>query len=316
MDRLRPALCAVVFAPIPMLCFQCAYADDTSAGVMLPGLRSEPAGSVAVSAASLRLQAGRIEATLEVTVRRGQASSVVIRTPRFGWLGEAEPYPDRQFPELQILVGGAPARTESTFAAFAGSADVTAAIRAAGFDPFAIADTPPFVTPGAGDAPAVGTLERLGAVEQSDGNYIAKWTAQRKVKVALSPSSHTLTLKYMARPGFALLRFDQMSSSAYLAKYCLSAHDLVRALGPAAATRMFVVSDYAIPLSIDDRSPPSLSVAVYGPGKEEAQEYLIAFCGADGKAVIGQAADIKALARPDAKGVIRIWSCMPPPSRR
>jgi hypothetical protein len=236
--------------------------------------------------------------------------------PRFGWLGESEPYPDRQFPELQILDGGAPARTESNFAAFVGSADVTEAIHAAGVEPFAIADTPPFVTPGVGGAPALETLERLGAVENSGGDYIAKWTAQRKVKVALNPGSDTLTLTYKARPGYALLRFDQISRPAYLAKYCLSTHDLVSVFGHAVATRMFVVSDYAIPLSIDDRPPPSLSVTVDAPGKEGVQRSLIAFCGADGKAVIGRATSIRALARTDAKGIIRIWSSLPLPGIR
>jgi hypothetical protein len=71
---------------------------------------------------------------------------------------------------------------------------------------------------------------------------------------------------------------------------------------------MFVVSDYAISLSVDDRPPPSLSVAVEPPGIDEARRSMIAFCGADGKAVIGQATSIKALARADAKGLIHILS--------
>jgi|SRR5579872_5736812 len=286
----------------------CAYGADNSAGVTLPGLRSDPAGSVTVSAASLVSQAGNIELTLTVTVQRNQGGSVTIQMPRFGWLGEAEPYPDRQFPELQILADARPAKTESSFEAYVGSADVTEAILRAAVDPFSIAETPPFVTPRAGGAQAIEALERLGAVEKSDGEYLAKWTVQRRVEVALDAGSHTLTLSYKGRPGFSLLRFDQISKPAYLAKYCLSAANLTSVFGRVVATRMFVVSDYAVPSSVDDRPPRSLSVALAASRKEAAQRTLIAFCGADGKAVIGQIPGVTASARTDAKGTIHILS--------
>ena len=276
---------------------------------MLPGLRSDPAGSITVSAASLVLRSGHVEAKLTVNVRRGQGSSVTIQMPRFGWLGEAEPYPSRQFPELQILAGGAPAAMESSFAAFVGSAVVTEALRKAGVDPFVIVETPPFVTAKAGGAAALETLERLGAVQKDGGDYLAKWTAERKVKVALKPGTDTLTLTYRPRPGYALLRFDQITRPAYLAKFCLSAHDLESQLGHSSATRLFVVSDYAIPLSIDDGPPPSLSVAVDAPDKGASPPSMVAFCGADGKAAIGKATStIKAAARTDAKGIMRVLS--------
>ena len=154
-------------------------------------------------------------------------------------------------------------------------------------------------------------LERLGAVEKAGGDYLAKWTAQRTVKVALSPGPGTLTLAYKARPGYALLRFDQITNPVYLAKYCLSSSDLVRVFGHPAAAGMFVVSDYAIPVSIDDRRPSSVAVALEPPGKDEPRS-MIAFCGADGKAVIGQATPVKANARTDAKGRIGLLSIRTP----
>lgn len=306
MGRLLPALYAVSFLLIPTLCLPCVYADDASSGVMLPGLRSDPVGSVTVATASLVLRSGHIEATLTVTVQPGQRGSVTVQMPRFGWLGESEPYPDRQFSELQILDGGTPATMESSFAAFVGSVDVTEAIRKAEVDPFAIADTPPFIAPKAGRAPSFEALERLGAVEKSGGDYLAKWTVQRKVRVELNPGSHALTFTYKARPGYALIRYDLLTRPTYLAKYCLSPHDLATVFGQTAATQMFAVSNYAIPLSIDGRPPSALSVAVETPGKEGAPPSLIAFCGADGKAVVGQPTNVRAAARTDAKGIIHI----------
>jgi hypothetical protein len=275
---------------------------------MLPGLGSEPAGSVTVSQASLVLRSGQVEVTLTVSVPRGLGGSVSIQMPRFGWLGDGETYPDRQFPELQIVAGGVPATMESSFAAFVGSADVSEALRSAGIDPFAIAQTPPFVTAKTGGAPALVALERLGAVEKYEGEYLAKWTAQRKVKLALKPGPDTLKLTYKPRPGYGLLRFDQITRPAYLAKYCLSAPALESIFGHSAANRMFVVLEYAIPSSIDDKPPLSLSIAADALGKEEMKRSVVAFCGTDGKAVIGQATNVKTSARTDAKGIVRILS--------
>ena len=304
--KLNIALCAVASLLLLTLCARWAYADDTSAGVMLPGLRSDPPLSVRVSSASLVVKGSKIELTLDVIVKRSHGGSITVQMPRFGWLGESEPYPDRQFPELQILVDGAPAAMESSFAAFAGSTDVTQAIRAAGVDPFAIAETPPFVTPGAGGAAALEPLKRLGAIEQSGSDYLAKWRAQRKVKVALSGGSHTLTITYKIRPAYSLLRFDQLNKPAYLARYCISAQDLAGVFGSAAAAEMFVASSAAIATAIDEAMPSSLSVAVDTPEKEDSAWTLIAFCGIDGKAVIGKAKKGPASARTDAKGNLRI----------
>jgi len=308
MGRLIPAFLTVASLVFPMLDPAIVYADDTSTGVMLPELRSKPAGSVTVKAASLVLRGDNIEMTLTVAVQQNQPGSVTIKMPRFGWLGDAEPYPDRQFPELQLLDGSAPAKMESTFAAFVGSIDVTEAIRAAGVDPCVIADTPPFVSPKTDDAKALENLERLGAVEKSAEGYLAKWTAQRKVRVVLNPTSDTLTLRYKARPGYALRPYGQISSPAYLAQYCLSAHDLLTVFGHQVVTGWFVASDYAVPASVDDRALPSLSVDVDVPTKKEAQQSLIAFCGVDGRSVITKGATIKALARTDTKGIVRIIS--------
>ena len=205
-----------------------AGAEDSSTGVMLPGLRSSPAGSVMASSSRLVLKNGQVELSLSVTAR-GPSAYLLIQMPRFGWLGEAETYPERQFPELKILVDGAAVAIEDTFNTFVGSTDITDQIRKAGLDPFAITDTPPFV--GSKGGASLEALARLGAVENYQGRYLAKWTAARKVKVQLRAGSHSLTLTYKSRPALDLLRFDQISKPAFLAKYCLTTSDLTGALG-------------------------------------------------------------------------------------
>ena len=298
------AAAALLFATLHPFC---AYADDTSEGAMLPGLRSDPPRSVTVSSVSLIVRDGRVEAKLAVDVPPA-GSWVTIQMPRFGWLGESEPYPDRHFPELKILNGKEPTIVESSFVAFMGSTDVTKAVLAAGVDPFAIANTPPFVTPGPGSTDAFEMLQRLGAVELSGAEYIARWTAQRAVKVRLTPGSTTLALVYRARPAYSLRRFDQISRPAFLESSCLSVEAFVSALGPAPAGRLFAIREYAISVSIDDKPPHSLSIAVDAPEKKDAQRSLLAFCGADKKAVTGREAIAKVAARTDAKGVAHIFS--------
>jgi hypothetical protein len=290
-------------------------ADDESAGVVLPGLRSDPAGSVKVSAASVVSRQNQIEVSLTVAVRRGAAASVTIQLPRFGWPGQAEPYPDRHFPELTIRVDGAPAAVQSSFEAFVGSANVTEAVRSAGVDPFAIADTPPFVASTSGNRAALEALERLGAVEPSDGRYLAKWKAARKLRVPLDPGPHTVTLRYQGRPGYALRRFDQISKPAFLATYCMAASDLNSVGVHFGATQFVVVSEQAIPVSIDGRVPQSLSATADVSGNEAGSRAVVAFCGADGKAAIGQATVARSSARTDAQGVFRVLSLGTPGTR-
>jgi hypothetical protein len=295
-----------------LACLACASGDDTSAGVMLPALHSASAGSINAFRASLQFEARQVSITFDMSVPAGPGASLTIRMPRFGWLGEAEPYPARHFPELQILINGSPAKMESTFGAFMGTVDITAAIRRAEVDPFAISDTPPFVTAPEGRAADFQSLMRLGAVEKSDDYYLAKWTAQRVVKVALASGPTSLTLMYEPRPSYALISRQRVTSRAYLARYCLSTRDVMNTLGPAARAPMFAVSEASIPVSIDGKPPAEVTVDVRTDPKQAGS--LIAFCGAAGKAVVGQVAN--ATARVDRNGVVRIVSLRPVETKR
>jgi hypothetical protein len=281
---------------------RCAEADDTSSGVMLPGLRSEPPGSVKVSSASVDLQQGTVRIVWKADAPRQGGGKLVIEMPRFGWLGESEPYPDRQFPELKILVDGSPARMESSFAAFIGPTNVTEEIRKAGVDAFAIADTPPFITPN-GNPEAIQSLVRLGATEKADDAYIAKWIAQRTVRVALSGGMHAVTLTYKPRPAYGLRRSSQITSPAYLKPYCLTSDALAAALGKPPASRIFTAFQYAIPVSVDDAGTQSVSISIDHIGGGAA---VVAFCGPDGKAIARREPIVQATAHSDSKGVVRV----------
>jgi hypothetical protein len=283
-----------------------AHGDDASAGVVLPGLHSYPTGSVKGSTASLVLKGDHISLTLAVATEGSQGGSVVIDMPRFGWLGEAEPYPDRQFPELQFLVNGVAKKPNEDFKAFAGNADITAELKKAGYDPFVIADTPPFVRSPKSETQVLANLESMGAVEKYGEDYIAKWTAQREVRLDLKSDSTKLVISYKARPSYALSRFSEISGSTNLTKYCISDHELKKMLGYPTANKTFTISSYSIPVSIDQK-PSLLSVEVEISTKGEGQSDLILFCGSDGRAVRSTASS-KGFARTDPKGTVRILS--------
>jgi hypothetical protein len=272
---------------------------------MLPGLRSQPAGSVIVSAASLLVRSGQVDLTLTVNVQPRQDASIGVQMPRFGWLGEAEAYPDRQFPELKILVDDVAAPMESSVAAFVGSVDVTPQVSAAGVDPFAVANTPPFVNSSAARPATLDALERLGAIEKYQRGYLAKWTVSRSVKARLTAGVHTVSVRYKSRPSFGLLRGAQISRPTYLTKYCLTANDLTRVLGKVDGTTTFAVTEEDVVVSVDGRRPGRVSVTVDPPTDRSA---LKAFCGVDGRSVLAHAADVQSSARPDPMGTVRILS--------
>jgi hypothetical protein len=271
---------------------------------MLPGLQADPAGSVHATGASIALTGGRIVATYTLARTGDVPGHLAIHGPRFGWLGEAEPYPDRQFPELIASLDGAKLPPSQNFAAFAGTLEVGETVRAAGLDPFAIAATPPFVDrlPGAHQA-AFGRLLAEHAVEMSDGQALARWTAQRIWRFDLSAQpSAVLSLTYRARPGFALLAKSDIARAIPLGRYCITGPALARRLG-GAPDRLLVVKTYAFAVGVDGETPPRVALQV-GDGQA-------VFCAADGSAAFGEPGGRPRPARAQ-NGVLRVLEISPP----
>lgn len=273
---------------------------------MLPGMQSSPSGSIRVMAARVVLRADTIAVSVTTDVTPGDLGRIVIHGPRFGWLGEAEPYPERQFPELQAAVDGTPVAVTSHFSAFVGSTDISALLRDARLDPFVIAQTPPFVSVVAGHEIAFNQLAALGGIQKSDDGNLAQWEAARDIEVTLGGGGqHLLALTYTARPAYALIPFRQLATKLPLASYCLSTAMLAQVLGRSAADRSFEVRQYAVPVGVDNKPVAKVRVSVTASGKPKARPALIAFCGSDGRAVMGRTSDVSA-ARTDSRGVIHI----------
>ena len=258
-----------------------AQADDSSHGVMLPGLVAVPPGSARVAEATVDLQDGQVHEALTLDQIGHADAAAVINGPLFGWRGEADPYPDRQFPELQATLGGVEASPGNGFAAFAGLQDITALVVSAGLDPFTIADTPPIVDRPHGAArSAFEMLQQLGAIRPSDGQFLARWTARRIFRFNLGDRAQTvLTLAYHARPGFDLMVIGDLPHAVRLADYCLTEANLAERLATPRADQLFVVKTFAIPVGIDGKPPERVMAHVENPDA--------LFCGNDGAAVAG-----------------------------
>jgi hypothetical protein len=300
--------CRTLFLGLVLASAAAAHANDSSRGVPLPGLQAEPADSLDASAATFDLQDGKIN--LSITLRRSGATAVnpavVIRGPRFGWLGEAEPYPDRQFPELKAAFDGEALPPAMDFAVFAGEQDVTAAIRDAGLDPFAITDTPPFVDlPQGRGRTAFDHLLAAHAVQRSDGQFLAKWTAQRLFRFDTAGRTRTvLSLSFRARPGFSLVTLRDLTRAVRLESYCVTAESLSGQLGRSAADRRFVVKTYEIVLGVDGKPPERAMARASGQGTF--------FCKPDGTAAFGGPHAASSPARVDSRGVLQVLELSAP----
>ena len=173
----------------------------------------------------------RSSGIVEVTERftaGSEGASLNLTAPRFAWTGDGEPYPDRQFPELQITIGGTPAALEDVAHAFASGREITDLLSKAAVDPYAVAESPPIVRPASDHLQA---LVAAKAVMKDGGEYLGKWSVERHVSVKLAGSSQ-VKLTYKARPAFELLTRKQLVASpvGVLRRYCLSQRELNEAL--------------------------------------------------------------------------------------
>ncbi len=290
---------AALFAGLA--CHLHTRAADGSAGVPLPGLVSEPKGSVRATSADLDLAGDSVVLRLKLRAS-GPGSGLSLRGPLFTWLGEAETYPDRHFPELQAQLKGEALPPSRAFTAMAGPHDVTADVTALDLDPFVIATTPPLLDPApAADSPPFKRLLAHRAVQVTEGQPWARWQARRLWHFKLQPSRDgdllDFQLSFTARPGLALVPANALARALPLGHYCVSAaqvRDRLAALGQ--ATESLVARSYAIAVGVDGRAPESVTAKISDP--------RTIFCGADGQPAFGGPAPT--VVRVDRSGFLRI----------
>lgn len=289
----RPGLTAAL-----LLLAMPARADDGSAGAVPGRFRAEPARRAMLTSTRIKLDGEQVRVALGVAVRANTA--IRLDLPRFAWLGEAESYPDRQFPELKVDVDGRPVSTAEDFVATVKGRDITSALRAAGVDPFAIAATPPFIEATPGKQTAFDALVASGAVTKAPEGFLAGWGASRIVRVAPGAGAHVLTYRYTARPALGL---DTLASAnVRWADYGMSPGTATRVAARHGLRGSVVVKRYTVPAVLDGIPPRAVTLRV---SREVGAMTIV--CGAGGTALIDPAGEVAVKAGSDgAVHVLRI----------
>lgn len=269
LDRLVPSpLAFAASIAVGGLLAAPALADDANAGAPLPPLHAQPARSVQVDATAVRIDGRQVTVDMQArTIRPATSATITWRSVLVGWIGESEPYPDRQFPELQIDVDGAPALATQQTDVFVGKTDVSPLVAAARLDPWTITQTPPLLAKpadGAAEAEtqARGELVQRGAITASPDGDLAAWSAQRRVEVLMAPAPvHPIHLAYTARPGYVLLTMAQLASPASVARWCLSPAAIKLLRSQPGSSDGVAVEEFAIPVGIDEMRPKHVTLA-------------------------------------------------------
>jgi hypothetical protein len=271
-------------------------AGEARVGVPLPGLVSDDAEPVLCDSARVNIAAGRVSIALSVRAT-GDAPALLLDGPLFGWSGASDPYPDRQFPELEIRLDGAVTTPENSFLAFAGKTNVTNMLRSAAVDPWAITRTPPAIESLPANAQVVKGLKSFGAIESSDDSTLAKWTAQRRVRIPLkNAAGQNVELNYRARPSESMLTAEQLDTTSREKTYCISPASSSRLPHSRSAGSLFVVTEYDVATGIDGK-PPALVTFSWSHAAVDPVDYVF-FCGPHGKPVArkgsvrGEAAEV------------------------
>lgn len=294
--RMRPGpLAALLLLAVP------AWADDASTGVVPGPFRAEPAGGAALTSAQVVLDGEQVRVALTVTLRG--TASIRLDLPRFAWLGEAETYPDRQFPELKVDVDGRPASPAEQVVATAKGKDITPSLRAAGIDPFAIAETPPFVEAAPGKQAALDALVASGAATKAPEGLLANWSASRTVRIVPGAGAHELAFRYTARPAFALS--TPAAADVRWPAYCTTLDAAKRVLARHGLRGAIVTRQYGIPVALDGVRPRALTLRV---SKQAGAATIV--CGAGGKALIDPAGEVAVKAGAD--GAVHVLRLVPP----
>jgi hypothetical protein len=288
------------------------HATESSTGAPLPGLQSDEGSNVAAESCWVTLSKENVNVELSIHADSTQAA-LLIEGPLFGRRSESEAYPDRHFPELEILIDGASVTPEDRFEAFMGKSDISAAIRDAGMDPWSIAHNPP-VTPVRPDSRALKALEKMRAVQRSGEEYLARWTARRVLRIPLKPSANQrIELRYLARPASSQLQSDQLLTSERETAYCVLPRQANAMLHIGSSPRLLHVAEYSIATGIDGRPAPTVVLSKSGNAGSAAASRVFTFaCGPHGRPIAVAGNLIRRPVLVDQAGNLRILEVTQP----
>lgn len=292
------------------------YAQQSYPAVPMPGLESDTAaGTVIPQVCALRVWGDKVAVDLTVKTDT-EAPALLINGPLFGWTGPAEPYPDRQFPELAIRIDGNLTTPADNFEAFVGETNISNLLRAAQMDPWAITRSPPVTTALPKNAQVLNALRNVGAIVNAGDAYRAKWTARRRLRIALKAApTQRVELDYTARPGRAWLTTEQLLTTSREKTYCVSSTQLRHGLPMGSDSTPLRVAEYALPTGIDGRAPASVMFTMLTSTSDAAAPPVTLFmCGPHGRPIVKQGSVTRERAEVDDQGTVHVLSVAVPRS--
>jgi hypothetical protein len=304
-------------------------ADDQSAGVPMPAWRTTPAGGVRPRSATVHLSSDVVNLEWKLDAVGPATPALSWAGPMFGWMGEGEAFPNRQFPELLLFIDGRSTRPAESFEVRVKGRDISELVRRAGLDPFAIAETPPFLDAQKASAADLSALEALGAIRREGDQWITLWESRRLIDLPLSNArSQSVRMQWSDRAAFEMLTAAQIMSKTRVSLYCLTRSDMASRLKRIAGTGntarpvkgrpgavLFNVVEYSIPITIDGRAPASTQLRVKGPASRIAPFANALFvCGPGGSGAVMDVRTDKTApsvtaqrpVRPDTSGRLRL----------
>jgi hypothetical protein len=290
-----------VFIALPL------HAEQSVQEVAMPGLESDPAGTVISESCAVRVTGNDV--AVDMTVKTdSRTPALLINGPQFGWTGATEPYSDRHFPELRIRVDGEFVTPDDRFEAFVGRTNITNLLRAAQMDPWAITRTPPVTSAYPKNTQVLNALKNAGAIVDVGDGYRAEWTARRTLRIALKAApDHRVELRYTARAAQKLLTSDQLFTASRERTYCISSQELGHFLHPGSVSALLTVGEYTIPTGIDEKPPSSVTFTMQpSAGNVATPKSYVFLCGPHSKPVARGGTLIREPAQVDDQGMLHV----------
>jgi hypothetical protein len=284
-------------------------AEESRPGVPLPGLESDPAGTVVPRSCTVSVMARNVRVDLSAGTT-ADTPALLLSGPFFGWNGASDPYPDRHFPELEIRIDAAPVTPEDRFEAFVGKTNVTNLIKWAEMDPWAISRTPPLTSAHPKNAQVLNGLKNVNAIEPSGDGYLAHWTARRLIRIPLKAVPvQRVELSYTLRPATSLMTADQLDTTSREKSFCITPDQLKRLARSGSPAATLTVNEFTMATGIDGKPPTSviLNVSQNSGGEVSGPTYLF-FCGPHGKPTAKRGSVTRERIEVDDQGIVRVLS--------
>lgn len=228
---------AILSCWIVLACMcQMVIASDREDVVVLPSpVGGMPSSSLTVEEANVYINERHVSVTYKVTNKLNAALSSLqaIYPPMVEPTGPGMAYPDKHFPEFQILMNGKNLKRFTNASAYLNGKDVTAILKKHHVDPLMVGDDAALIPAKSAQGRVLSPLVKMGLFEPFDENFAPTWQAQAMYswKQTFPPkSTATMQMKYHARPAFETLETKSLELQGLIALHCAKPEHILQML--------------------------------------------------------------------------------------